>query len=74
MVLDIEVLQSCVHLVWGNSTIYFTYGKKERIITINKSAFQPIFQTEREIYKELMSHKSIGAKKGYTPVENLFPD
>lgn len=70
-----ESARACVHLIWDNNsnTIYFTFRKKEWTIRIDKPAFQPIFQTARKIYAELISHKPLPLGNDYTPVENLYP-
>lgn len=64
----------CIHLVWDNSTIYFTYNKKERIIVMDKPAYDPIFLGAEEIYQQITSHEINKNEKHYTPLEELYPE
>lgn len=63
----------CIHLVWDNSTIYFTYNKKERTIIIDKPDYNPIFLTAEEIFRQITSQESKNDKQ-YTPLEELYPE
>jgi hypothetical protein len=60
--------KACVHLVWHNNVIYFTYKGEPCEIAIEKAVFDPIFCTAKQIYFELVSH----SPQNYTPVEGLF--
>jgi hypothetical protein len=64
----------CVHLVWNNNTLYFTYYKNDYHVTIDKVAFKPIFQIGKDIYKELIGNETNRIKMNCRPVEQLFPD
>jgi hypothetical protein len=60
--------KACVHLVWHNNMIYFTYKGEPHEIAIEKAVFDPIFCTAKQIYSELVSH----SPQNYTPVDRLF--
>jgi hypothetical protein len=64
----------CVHLVWDNSTIYFTYKNRERTIVIDKPAYDPIFLTTKEIYRQITGHEINKNDRHYTPIEELYPE
>ncbi|MGA9171073.1 MAG: hypothetical protein WBZ20_13125 [Nitrososphaeraceae archaeon] len=64
--------KGCVHLIWQNNVIHFTYKGKVEEITVDKSTFDPVFQFAKQIYSELISHKN-AETINYTPVEKLFP-
>jgi len=66
--------KSCVHLVWDNNTIYFTWHNEEQKIKIDRPAFQPVFQTALEIYKVITSHNNTSTTKDYTAVEKMYQD
>jgi hypothetical protein len=65
--------KGCVHLVWHQNALHFTYKKKVYEIIIDRSNFDPIFQIAKEMYSEIISHKIYAEQKDYRPVENLFP-
>jgi hypothetical protein len=65
--------KSCVHLVWYQNALHFTYKGELCEITIDRSTFDPIFKIAKEIYSELISHKIYAEQKNYRPVEELFP-
>jgi hypothetical protein len=65
--------KDCVHLVWHQNVLYFTYKKEPCEITIDRSIFDPIFQIVKEMYSEIISHKIYAEQKDYRPVEDLFP-
>jgi hypothetical protein len=63
--------KGCVHLVWHQNVLHFTYKKEVCEITIDKSIFDPIFQIAKEIYSEIISHKIYPEQKNYRPVEEF---
>lgn len=67
-----DTAKNCFHLVMHNETIYFTYYKKAEKLYVGKSAFIPMFDAAREIYKELLSHKLNKEHQNYPPAESLF--
>lgn len=66
--------EHCIHLMWENNTIYFTYDKKEWKVKIDKTVYDPIFQIAREIYRKITNHHNGKFLKQYIPVENLYPE
>lgn len=64
----------CIHLVWDNSMVYFTYKNRERTIIINKPAYDPVFRTAKEIYQQITSHEINKNNRHYTRVEELYPE
>jgi hypothetical protein len=42
--------KSCVHLVWYQNALHFTYKGELCEITIDRSTFNPIFKIAKEIY------------------------
>jgi hypothetical protein len=64
----------CIHLVWDNSMVYFTYKNKERTIIIDKPAYDPVFRTAKEIYQQITSHEINKNNRHYTRVEELYPE
>jgi hypothetical protein len=68
-----EAAKACVHLVWYQNVLHFTYSKEVCEITIDKFVIDPIFQIARKIYSEITSHKIYAEQKNYRPVEDLFP-
>lgn len=68
-----EAAKGCVHLVWQQNVLHFTFQKKICEITIDRFVFDPIFQIAKNMYSELISHKLYAEQKNYRPVEELFP-
>ena len=68
-----EAAKRCIHLVWYQNVLHFTYSKEVCEITIDKFVFDPIFQIAKKIYSEITSHKIFAEQKNYRPVEELFP-
>ncbi len=64
----------CIHLIWDTNTIYFTHSKKEHTVLIDKPAYDPIFQSARDIFKEITSHEIYKDQNHYTPLEKLYPE
>jgi hypothetical protein len=69
----IETAERCIHLVWQQNVLHFTYKKEVCEITIDRFVFDPIFQIAKKIYSEITSHKIFAEQKNYRPVEELFP-
>lgn len=55
--------KSCVHLVWYQNALYFTYKGELCEITIDRSTFDPIFKISKEMYSKLISHKIYAEQK-----------
>jgi hypothetical protein len=68
-----EAAKRCVHLVWQQNALHFTYSKEVCETTIDRPVFVPIFQIAKKMYSELISHKIYTEQKNYRPVEELFP-
>jgi hypothetical protein len=66
--------RGCIHLVWNSdeNTIHFTYQGKAQKIRIEKSVFDPIFVTARDMYLELVVHEKNADQKIHQTVEDLF--
>lgn len=65
--------KGCVHLVWADNVIHFTYWGKAKEATIEKSSFDNIFKIATKMYSELISHKMYAGMQNYKPPDQKFP-
>lgn len=71
-----KVHEEGFHLVLNKGIIYFSYypqdggSKQSRQKDISSKAFRGIFETARDLYKEITSHKN--HRMVYLPAESLF--
>jgi len=61
------------HLVIHQETIYFTYYKKSEKMHIGKSAFIPIFNAARDVFRELLTGVSPENLSQFTDPDSIFP-
>jgi hypothetical protein len=67
-----EAARGCIHLIWQQNVLHFTYRKETCEITIDRFVFDPMFQIAKKVYSELISHKIYAEQKNYRSVEELF--
>lgn len=68
-----ESAKNRFHLVIHQETIYFTRKKKAEKMYVGKSAFVPIFDAAREVYRELLSEVSSEHLSQFSDPDSLFP-
>jgi hypothetical protein len=67
-----ESAKFCVHLIWHDNVIYYTKANKDLQTTIEREAFDPIFDKAEDIYRVITNHVHSDLV-GYAPIESLYP-
>ena len=67
-----ESAKNRFHLIIHNETIYFTQYKKSEKMYIGRSAFLPIFDAARDVFRELLSETAHEKLSQYPDPDLLF--